>query len=179
MVGIVVVLVLKDYFLSIVGGIIFIILYFFKKGDIIEIFGLEGKVEVFNFFNTFLCLYDGCLVVLFNRSVVNFNIINSNNIVCWCIEWVCGVGYGSDIELVYKIIKDVIDIMEKIDKNMFIFIGIMDFGFSLLNFIIRVWVKIEDGIFNVCSEFIECIKNVLDVNYIEIFFNKLDIVIKN
>lgn len=69
--------------------------------------------------------------------------------------------------------------MEKIDKNMPTFIGITDFGSSSLNFTIRVWAKIEDGIFNVRSELIERIKNALDANHIEIPFNKLDIAIKN
>ncbi|WP_187924800.1 small-conductance mechanosensitive channel MscS [Helicobacter pylori] len=174
-VGIAVALALKDYLSSIAGGIILIILHPFKKGDIIEISGLEGKVEALNFFNTSLRLHDGRLAVLPNRSVANSNIINSNNTACRRIEWVCGVGYGSDIELVHKTIKDVIDAMEKIDKNMPTFIGITDFGQSSLNFTIRVWAKIEDGIFNVRSELIERIKNALDANRIEIPFNKLDI----
>lgn len=48
-VGIAVALALKDYLSSIAGGIILIILHPFKKGDIIEISGLEGKVEALDF----------------------------------------------------------------------------------------------------------------------------------
>ncbi|WP_367971771.1 small-conductance mechanosensitive channel MscS [Helicobacter acinonychis] len=177
--GIAVALALKDSLSSIAGGIILIVLRPFKKGDTVELSGLNGKVESVNLFNTSLRLHDGRLAVLPNRNVANSNIINSNNTECRRIEWVCGVGYGSDIELVHKTIRDVIDAMEKIDKNMPTFIGITDFGQSSLNFTIRVWAKIEDGIFNVRSELIERIKNALDANHIEIPFNKLDISIKN
>ncbi|WP_187908554.1 small-conductance mechanosensitive channel MscS [Helicobacter pylori] len=177
--GIAVALALKDSLSSIAGGIIVIVLRPFKKGDTVELSGLNGKVESVNLFNTSLRLHDGRLAVLPNKNVANSNIINSNNTECRRIEWICGVGYGSDIERVHQIMKDVIDGMEKIDKNMPTFVGITDFGASSLNFTIRVWAKIEDGIFNVRSELIERIKNALDANHIEIPFNKLDISIKD
>ncbi|CBG40691.1 small-conductance mechanosensitive channel MscS [Helicobacter mustelae] len=177
--GIAVALALKDSLSSIAGGIILIVLRPFKKGDTVELSGLNGKVESVNLFNTSLRLHDGRLAILPNKSVANSNIVNSNNSECRRIEWICGVGYGSDVEIVRKTIKEVIDGMEKIDKSMPTFVGITDFGSSSLNFTIRAWAKIEDGIFNVRSELIERVKNALDANHIEIPFNKLDISITN
>lgn len=173
--GVAIALALKDSLSSIAGGIILIVLRPFKKGDTVELSNLSGKVESVNLFNTSIRLPDERLAILPNRNIVNANIVNSTDSEKRRIEWICGVGYKSDIEVVRQTIKDVIASMDKIDKTLTPFVGITDLGPSSLNFTIRVWAKIEDGIFNVRSELIERIKVALDEKNIEIPFNKLDV----
>ncbi|MCE3037105.1 mechanosensitive ion channel [Helicobacter sp. faydin-H20] len=175
--GVAIALALKDSLSSIAGGIVLIVLRPFKKGDTIEINNLNGSVESLNLFNTSIRLPDGRLAILPNKHIANANIINSTS-EKRRIEWICGVGYQSDIEIVRHIIKDVIASMDKIDKTMAPFVGITDLGPNSLNFTIRVWAKLEDGIFGVRSELIERIKIAFDQNNIEIPYNKLDISIK-
>lgn len=177
--GVAIALALKDSLSSIAGGIMLVVLRPFKKGDVIEVGSVVGKVEVVNLFNTSIRLADDRLAILPNRSVINANIINSTDSDKRRIEWVCGVGYGSDIEVVRSTIKEVLENMEKIDKTIPPFVGITDLGASSLNFTIRVWAKIEAGIFNVRSELIENIKIAFDAKGIEIPYNKLDISIKS
>lgn len=176
--GVAIALALKDSLSSIAGGIILIVLRPFKKGDVVELGSIAGKVEAVNLFNTSIRMADDRLAILPNRNIVSANIINSTDSERRRIEWVCGVGYDSDIEKVRNIIKEVIANMDKIDQDFPPFVGITDLGASSLNFTIRIWAKIENGVFNVRSELIEKVKVALDKEGIEIPFNKLDITIK-
>lgn len=176
--GVAIALALKDSLSSIAGGIILIVLRPFKKNDVVELGSISGKVEAVNLFNTSIRMADDRLAILPNRNIVGANIINSTDSERRRIEWVCGVGYNSDIEKVRNVIKEVIAKMDKIDNDFPAFVGITDLGTSSLNFTVRVWAKIENGVFNVRSELIEKVKIALDQEGIEIPFNKLDITIK-
>ncbi|PAF47808.1 mechanosensitive ion channel protein [Helicobacter sp. 12S02634-8] len=177
--GVAIALALKDSLSSIAGGIILIVLRPFKKNDTIEIGPINGKVEAINLFNTMIRMPDDKLAVLPNRNVVNANIINCTDSEKRRIEWVFGVRYDSDIEVVRGILKTTIAQMDKIDQDMTPFVGVTDFGANAVCFTIRVWAKIQDNVFSIRSELIEATKAALDAAHIEIPPQKLDITLLN
>ena len=177
--GLAIALALKDSLSSIASGIILIVLRPFKIGDQVEIGGISGKVESLNLFNTTLCLADDKIAILPNRNIASANIVNATKSPIGRIEWVCGVGYGSDIQKVRDVITDVLLSMENTDKSKGVFVGVTALSASSIDFTIRIWAKREDGIFAVRSKMIERVKEALDHHKIEIPYNKLDVMVKN
>ncbi len=166
--GLAIALALKDSLSSIASGIVLIILRPFKKGDMIEVNGISGKVETLNLFNTFIRLPDDKIAILPNRNIVNANIINATKSPLGRVEWTCSVGHGSDIERVKDIITQVIYSLDSINKHREIFVGVSELGMNSIKFVVRFWVKREDGILKAKSIMIEQVKKELDKQGIQI-----------
>ncbi|MDU7692857.1 MAG: mechanosensitive ion channel [Helicobacter sp.] len=173
--GLAIALALKDSLSSIAGGIILIVLRPFTRGDIVEINGIEGRVECVTLFNTTVRLHDNKLAIIPNRNIASSNIINATDAPTRRIDIVVGVGYDSDLALAAKVLKDVVADFPKIDREKEPLIGITDFGESSINFIVRVFANLEDGLFAIKSDLIAQIKLAFDANNIEIPYNKLDL----
>lgn len=176
--GLAIALALKDSLSSIASGIILIILRPFKKGDTIEVNGISGKVESLNLFNTFITLPDDRTAILPNRNIVNANIINATKSPLGRVDWTCSVGHGSDIERVKEIIISVIYSLDNVNKDREVFVGINELTTNSIEFIVRFWVKREDGILKARSMMIEQVKKELDSQGVQIPYQQVDVHIK-
>lgn len=170
---------LKDSLSSIAGGVILIVLKPFKKGDIIEVSGLEGKIEAINLFNTTIRLHDNRLAIIPNKKVSDSNIINATESQIRRIEIKLGVSYDADLALVHSTISEVLAANPKLDSTKKPLIGVNELGDSSVIFIIRTWGRLEDGLFDIKSDLIKELKATLDSKKIEIPYQKIDIQIKD
>lgn len=177
--GLAIALALKDSLSSLASGILLIVLRPFKKGDLLELGSMAGRVEAINLFHTTLRLGDNKLAIFPNESVTKGVITNCTEAEKRRIEWVVGVGYKSDIEEVKNILTQVIESIEEISKDPPAFVGVTELSSSSIDFSIRVWVENQVNIFAVRSRLIEECKKALDNAKIEIPFNQLDVRVSN
>ena len=105
--GLAVSLALKDSLSNVACGIILLINKPFKEGDYIKVNGVEGKVKNIKIFTTALLSYDNKLIVLPNSVVANNAITNYSNRKIRRVEFTFGVAYESDVDLVKKVVLDV------------------------------------------------------------------------
>ncbi|RDU69493.1 mechanosensitive ion channel protein [Helicobacter cholecystus] len=172
-------LALKDSLSSLASGIVLIILRPFKKGDLLEIGSIAGKVEAINLFHTTLRLPDNKLAIFPNENVTKGVITNCTDAEQRRIEWVVGVAYTSNIEEVKATLIKVILQIEEISKDPFPFVGVTELSSSSIDFSIRVWIENHINIFAVRSKLIEECKKALDDAGIEIPYNQLDVRVSN
>lgn len=177
--GLAIALALKDSLSSLASGIVLIVLRPFKKGDLLELGSVAGKVEAINLFHTTLRLPDNKLAIFPNESVTKGVITNCTDAEKRRIEWIIGVGYKSDIEEVKTILTQVVDSIEEISKDPTPFIGVSELSSSSIDFSIRVWIENNINIFAVRSKLIEECKKTLDNAGIEIPYNQLDVRVSN
>lgn len=173
--GLAIALALKSSLSSLASGIMLIVLRPFKKGDIVEIGSIVGRVEAINLFQTTLRLADNKLAIFPNEKVSGGTIVNCTNADDRRIEWVIGVGYQSDIEEVKSIILGVIAQIEEISKERAPFVGVSALNTNSIDFSVRVWVNKEQSLFGVKSRLIELTKQALDEAKIVIPYNQLDV----
>lgn len=178
-VGLAIALALKDSLSSLASGIVLIVLRPFKKGDLLELGSVAGRVEAINLFHTTLRLPDNKLAIFPNDSVTKGVITNCTDAEKRRIEWVVGVGYQSDIEEVKSILNAVIAGIDEISKDPEPFVGVTELSSSSINFSIRVWIENHINIFAVRSKLIEESKKALDNAGIEIPYNQLDVRVSN
>lgn len=177
--GLAIALALKDSLSSLASGIVLIVLRPFKKGDLLELGNIAGKVEAINLFHTTLRLADNKLAIFPNESVTKGVITNCTDAEKRRIEWIVGVGYQSDIEEVKGILSAVIESIEEISKDPEPFVGVTELSSSSINFSIRVWIENNISLFAVRSKLIEECKKALDNAGVEIPYNQLDVRVSN
>lgn len=177
--GLTIALALKDSLSSLASGIVLIILRPFKKGDLLELGSVSGKVEAINLFHTTLRLPDNKLAIFPNEAVTKGVITNCTDAEKRRIEWVVGVGYKSDIEEVKNILNQVILNIDEISKDPAPFVGVTELSSSSINFSIRIWIENNINIFAVRSQLIEECKKALDNAGVEIPYNQLDVRVSN
>lgn len=177
--GLTIALALKDSLSSLASGIMLIILRPFKKGDLLELGSITGRVEAINLFHTTLRLPDNKLAIFPNEAVTKGVITNCTDAEKRRIEWVVGVGYKSDIEEVKNILSNVILSIDEISKDPAPFVGVTELSSSSIDFSIRIWIENNINIFAVRSQLIEECKKALDNAGIEIPYNQLDVRVSN
>lgn len=105
--GLAIGLALKDSLGNVASGVILLITKPFKEGDFVKVDGVEGKVKNIKIFTTALVTLDNKLVVLPNSAVVNNPLTNFSNRKTRRVDYTFSVAYESDVELVRKVVLDV------------------------------------------------------------------------
>ncbi len=105
--GLAVALALKDSLGNIASGVILLVTRPFKEGDYIKVDGVEGKVKNIKIFTTGLITLDNKLVVLPNSAVINNPLINYSIRKTRRVEYTFAVAYESDVDLVKRVVTDV------------------------------------------------------------------------
>lgn len=96
------------------GGIMLIVFKPFKAGDFIEAQGFSGTVSEVNIVSTKLVTTDNRVIVLPNGSLSSGTINNISQRDKRRVEWKIGVEYGSDVELVRKIIAEILNADQRV-----------------------------------------------------------------
>ena len=98
---------LQNCIANVANGIIIISNHMFKKGDYIIVDGVEGKISDINFLFTTLITNDNRRITLPNSTILNTNVTNLGAMPLRRVDLTFSVAYEADVELVKKIIIDV------------------------------------------------------------------------
>jgi small-conductance mechanosensitive channel len=161
-----------------ISGLILVYERPLQVGDTIEVENLLGQLKRIGIRSSNVKTYDGAEVVVPNGNLI------SNQLINWTlsdnkrrIEIKVGVSYGSDPNIVLKLLEKVASDHEDVLKEPAPWALFEDFGNSSLNFRLLFWVPYELGI-RTKSAIAVGIFNIFRENGIEIPFPQLDLHVK-
>ena len=129
---------------NLANGIVIVSTHMFKKGDYISTNGVEGSVTSINFLFTTLTTPDNKRVTLPNSAIVNNAVTNNGANPKRRVDFTFCVAYESDVELVKKVVLDVIKSNGKVWLEPAPFCRLKTLGDSSINFFANCWVDAED-----------------------------------
>ena len=156
------------------SGIILVTNHPFKEGDFVEIAGISGTVEQITLFSTKVRTPDNKMISVPNSSVSGGNIVNYSTEEKRRVDLTFGVGYGSDIDKVKRVIESALDDHELVLHADGYTVRLSEQGDSSLNFVCRCWVKSADY-WTVYYDLNETMTKRFEQENIEIPYNKLDV----
>ena len=168
-------LALQNIIASVANGIVIVSTHIFKKGDFVEIAGVSGSVAEINFLFTTITTSDNKKITIPNSSIVNSEVVNYGANKTRRVDFIFSVAYESDVELVKKI---VIDVMTS-DGRVLLepkapFCRLKTLGASSLDFFANCWCDNEDY-WDVYYYIVENVYNEFKRNNISIPYNQLEI----
>ncbi|MCR5820832.1 MAG: mechanosensitive ion channel [Bacteroidaceae bacterium] len=126
------------------GGIIILLFKPYKIGDWVEAQGTSGNVKEIQIFHTILETADGKMIYIPNGAMSSGLITNITMTPTRRIEWVVGVEYGQDMDLVRKVCSSLIEEDARIMKEPAPLVYLTELADSSVNVLIRAWVTNED-----------------------------------
>lgn len=133
---------LQDIVKNFVSGIIMLFERPIKVGDWVTINGEEGKVKQINIRSTEIETFNRASVIIPNANVLSnmvTNMTHQNNWVRYAVK--VGVAYGSDVELVKKVLLECAASHPKVTKKPAPYVLFQNFGASSLDFELRFYVS--------------------------------------
>jgi len=128
-------LALQELFKDILGGIFIIVDKSLQVGDVVEVDGKVGKVFEIKLRTTRAITRDDKVLILPNHKFISDIVYNYTQNHRTTREKVSvGVAYGSDVDLVTKILEEVAHTQKQVLKNPKPFVLFEDFGDSALMF---------------------------------------------
>ncbi len=132
---------LQDFFNDVISGFVLLFEGGVRVGDELEIDGNLVKVKGIALRATRVETVEGDLVVIPNSKIAGNSVLNfSQGLASTRIKVSVGVAYGSDVELVRKLLLDAITAQPQIVKSPSPQVIFSEFGDSALNFEVRGWV---------------------------------------
>jgi small conductance mechanosensitive channel len=142
--GLAIGLAVKDNLANFAGGVMLLFNKPFKGGDYIQAQNTEGTVKTVGILYTTLTTIDNKTVYIPNGPLSTGVIINYTTQENRRIDLPIGVDYGSDVELVKKILLDAASQHPKILHDPAPFASMSKMNDSSIDFVLRVWVKSSD-----------------------------------
>lgn len=130
-------LALKDSLSNLANGILIIYNKPFRRGDHIEIDGVDGVIKNIKLFTTELVTYDNRRIILPNSKVVNGTIINNTSMATRRISQVYSVSYDADPDLVEKVLRKSYESNKLVNKNPKVSVYLSSHGESAMNFTVK------------------------------------------
>jgi small conductance mechanosensitive channel len=156
------------------AGILLVTLRPLKTGEYVDLENVSGTVLTIQIFYTTLRTLDGKIAVVPNNKIISGNIINYSREPARRNEFIISVSYDSDIDLVIKVLRKVIENEERVIKDRDVIIGLSELAPSSLNFIVRCWSNNND--LNVVYwDLMVKFKKALDENNITIPYPQIDV----
>lgn len=162
---------------NLASGIMLVVLRPFRSGDFIEVGGNLGTVLEIGLFATTIVTVDNRHVIVPNSTLTTSTIINYSSEEKRRVDLKVSAAYGSDIEVVKRVVLDYISRDKLILEDPAPFIRMTDMSESSIDFAVRVWVKSKDY-WDVRFNLSENIYNEFAANGIQIPFKQLDIHVK-
>ena len=177
-IGLAIGLALQGSLSNVAGGLMILIFTPFKVGDFINAKDVSGTVKEITILYTVLDTPDNVHIVVPNGELSNATVQNySVNETRRCdLEF--GVGYGSDMRLVLRLLTDMANEHELVLKDKDIFVKIASYDDSQITVKMRVWTKASDY-WTVYFDMLDRVKDIFDKNGIEIPFPQLDVHVDN
>ena len=165
---------LQNCIANVANGIIIISSKMFKKGDYIITGGVEGSVTDINFLFTTLVTTDNKKVTLPNSNILNGEVTNLGAFPKRRVDFLFSVAYETDVELVKKIVTDVMKSNGKIYLEPAPFCRLKFLNASSIDFASNCWCDNADY-WEVYYYVIENVYNEFKRNNISIPYNQLEI----
>lgn len=159
---------------NLANGIVIVSNHMFKKGDYIIVDGVEGNITDINFLFTTLLTSDNKKVTLPNSTIVNSSVINLGANDKRRIDFTFSVAYESDVELVKKIVTDVMKSDGRVYLDPAPFCRLKTMNASSLDFFANCWCDNEDY-WEVYYFVMEWVYNEFKRNKISVPFNQLEV----
>ncbi|MDY0228376.1 MAG: mechanosensitive ion channel, partial [Desulfomicrobium apsheronum] len=160
-----------------ISGLILLFDRAIQPGDIIEVNGIWAKVMSVNIRNTEVQTFDNAKIFLPNSTLIANQVTNwtHRNDVKIRRDVLVGVAYGSDVQLVKKILVETAGEHPAVLASPEPWVIFNDFGASSLDFILRFWVRHVDFGLSACSEIRETIEAKFREHRVEIPFPQMDV----
>ena len=172
---------LQSFFIDFVSGIILLFEGTLSVGDIVQVDqSLVGEIKAIGLRVSRIETVERKRVIVPNSKLINDRIINwsdARNSARFGVK--VGVAYGSDVELVKKLLLKSVENHPAISKNMAPVVRFADFGESSLDFEILFWTKRFLRIDMVKSDIRFKINKLFRENHVEIPFPQRDLHIKS
>ncbi len=171
---------LQDVFKDFASGLVILSERTIKAHDIVDIDGTIGEIIEIGLRTSKLKLRDDSELILPNHRLTNLKVINWSNIkrdTRFAVE--VGVAYGSDTQLVKKLLIDVARNNGNVTKNTVVEVLFTNFGTSSLDFKLLFYSRQLFRIERVKSELRFEIDKAFRENNITIAFPQMDVWFKN
>ena len=172
--GLAVGLALQGSLSNLAAGVLLVMFRPFRAGEYVDLGGVAGTVLNVQIFSTTMRTVDGKIVVIPNGKIIAGNIINYSREPVRRNEFIIGVAYDSDIDLVKKILTDIIQSEDRILKDREMTVRLNELGASSINFVVRVWSNSSD-LQSVYWDVLERIKREFDANGISFPYPQMDV----
>lgn len=133
---------LQNIFSDLISGLFMLFERKVKAGDVMEVDNIVGRVQVINLRTSELLTRDGYNIIVPNHKFITENVVNwSHNSFDRRFEIKVGVSYGSDVNLVTKILLQCAmeqkELIKESDHKPNV--RFLDFGNSSLDFLLMFW----------------------------------------
>ncbi|WP_417359001.1 mechanosensitive ion channel family protein [Gallaecimonas pentaromativorans] len=172
--GLAIGLALQGSLANFAGGVLILFFRPFKVGDFIQTNSYSGTVKEIQIFNTIMTTPDNKRVIIPNGKVSNDSLINFSSESTRRVDFVFGVSYGANIDLVKETLKGILDADERIHKEPAPMVVLSELADSSVNFTVRAWVD-AGNYWPVFFETMETVKKTFDTKGIEIPFPQRDV----
>jgi small conductance mechanosensitive channel len=151
------------------AGVLILALRPFKPGDYIMGAGEAGTVKEISLFTTVLTTPDNIKIMVPNGKLFGDTIKNISAYDTRRVDFVVGIGYGSDIQKAYDVLDGLLKADDRILPEPAPQIAVSELADSSVNFVVRPWVKSSDY-WGVKFDMTRKIKEAFDAEGIEIPF---------
>lgn len=172
--GLAIGLALQDSLSNFAAGVLLVIFRPLRIGEYVDLGGMAGIVNQVQIFSTTLRTGDNKIIVLPNGKVIAGNIINYSREPNRRVDIVVSVGYTADIDVVKKVLGDVIAADKRILHVKGVIVRLNEMAPSSLNFVTRSWTTTAEY-WNVYFDLMENFKRALDANNINIPFPQMNV----
>lgn len=172
--GLAVGLALQGSLSNFAAGVILIIFRPFKVGETVVINNQKGDIDSIQIFSTTIVTPTNEVVVIPNGQVVSANIINYTRLPERRLDLVVNVGYDSDIQQVYQVLRAAVNKTDNILTSKAPTIRLDMLDASSMNFNVLVW-TLNANYGSVKAALLENIKIGLTENGINIPYPTMDI----
>jgi len=141
-VGVGIGLALQGVLSNLVAGLLIIFTKPFRVGEYIDLVGVHGEVKTIELFTTVLLHPDRSRVVIPNRKIVgeilhNYGVIRQ-------LDLSVGVAYGTNINEVLSVIREILANNPRVLKDPAPAVGVTMLGDSSVNIAIKPWAAVAD-----------------------------------
>ncbi|MFK7804741.1 MAG: mechanosensitive ion channel family protein [Anaerolineae bacterium] len=126
------------------AGIMIIFFKPFKVGDLVEINGVFGTVQLVKIFNTIITTPDNKQVIVSNGSAIGDNITNYSENGYLRLDMVFGIGYGDDLLKAKGVLENILVSQPEVLKDPAPTVSVLELGDSSVNFAVRPFVNVDD-----------------------------------
>ncbi|MFZ4833416.1 small-conductance mechanosensitive channel MscS [Rouxiella sp. Mn2063] len=172
--GLAVGLALQGSLSNLAAGVLLVVFRPFRAGEYVDLGGAAGTVTQVQIFSTTLRTVDDKIIVIPNGKVIAGNIINTSREPNRRTEIIVGVAYDADIDVVKKVLGDIIAADKRIMHDKGVTVRLNEMAASTLNFVVRVWTTNGDAT-EVNWDLLENFKRALDANNIGIPYPQMDV----
>ncbi len=172
--GLAVGLALQGSLSNFAAGVLLVIFRPLRVGEYVDLGGVAGTVDQVQIFSTTLRTADNKTIVVPNGKIIAGNIINYSREPNRRVDIVVGVAYNADIDVVKKVLGDVIAADKRIMHSKGVTVRLNEMAPSSLNFVTRSWTTNAEY-WNVYFDLMENFKRALDAHNIGIPFPQMDV----